>query len=322
MTPRSFARVALASALLVAAACAKTPPPDPRYRPVESVLEVIAVLRLHVDDDTYRFPPATDFTGRNVYRSSLLRLENLERTQADALRAGHMDEVIAFSKARALERLRAFQLAAATYRSVAERNGELAQEARRSAAVCDALDEAARSGFDPDRPPGETPVGPEPRDGESVVAAAERRVALLQALRPDVVGTHYEHVVDEEIERADVGRASWFVAARRLTPDGDVRALSELQRVAMTHKDSKLASRHLLSLADLFASLAEEYVEMHPPEGMLFDPATFQELVDSTSRLYDAVGRQDGTPEKLEASQRLEAFLAFTLRVDRDRFTP
>ena len=48
------------------------------YSPTESVIEVIAVLRRHVPDDTYRLPPATDFGGRNVYRASLLRLENLE----------------------------------------------------------------------------------------------------------------------------------------------------------------------------------------------------------------------------------------------------
>jgi hypothetical protein len=34
------------------------------------------------------------------------------------------------------------------------------------------------------------------------------------------------------------------------------------------------------------------------------------------------VANQDGAPEKLEANQKLESFLAFTLRVDRDRFTP
>ena len=34
--------------------------------------------RRHVPDDTYRFEPARDFTDRNVYRSILLRLENLE----------------------------------------------------------------------------------------------------------------------------------------------------------------------------------------------------------------------------------------------------
>jgi hypothetical protein len=308
--------------LVLGAACAK-PPPDPRYRPAESLLEIIAVLRLHVPDDTYRFEPARDFTGRNVYRSSLLRLESFETAHADAIRAGHMDDVIAFSKGRALERLRAFDLASASYARAAERNGELAQEARRSAAVCDALDEAARSGFDPDRPREQSPLDAmEPRDAAGVTAAAERRIALLEALRGEVAGTHYVAVIDEEIERADVARAHWFVASRRLAPDGDVRALGELQRITMKHRESKLANRHLIELADLYANLAEEYVAMHPPEGMLFDPATFQELVDSASRIYEVVGRQDGTPEKLEASQRLEAFLAFTLRVDRDRFTP
>jgi hypothetical protein len=320
---RPLARLAAAAlALALASACAK-PPPDPRYRPAESLLEIVAVLRLHVPDDTYRFEPARDFTGRNVYRSSLLRLESFEKAHGEALRAGHMDEVIAFSKGRALERLRAFDLASASYQRAAERSGELAQEARRSAALCDALDEAARSGFDPDRPREQAPVdADEPRDAAGVAAAADRRIALLEALRPEAQGTHYAYVIDEEIERADVARAHWFVAARRMTPDGDVRALGELQRVSMRHRESKLANRHLLELADLYARLAEEYVAMHPPEGMLFDPATFQELVDSASRIYEVVGRQDGTPEKLEASQRLEAFLAFTLRVDRDRFTP
>ncbi len=59
----------------------------------------------------------------------------------------------------------------------------------------------------------------------------------------------------------------------------------------------------------------------HPAEGLLFDPPTFQELVDAASRLYQSVAAQDGTPEKLAATQRLEAFLAFTMKVDRDRFT-
>ena len=93
---------------------------------------MVAVLRRHVPDDTYRFEPARDFTGRNVYRSSLLRLESLETRQADALRAGHLDGVIAFAKGRALERLRAFDLAAEAYRIAADREPEL--RAKRSGA--------------------------------------------------------------------------------------------------------------------------------------------------------------------------------------------
>ena len=36
--------------------------------------------------------------------------------------------------------------------------------------------------------------------------------------------------------------------------------------------------------------------------------------------LRSMLAARDGSPEKLEASRKLEAFLAFTLQVDRDRF--
>ena len=101
-----------------------------------------------------------------------------------------------------------------------------------------------------------------------------------------------------------------------------MRAIAELQRVATQHRDSKNKNRHMLALADLYAAMAQEYAESRPPESLWFDPASFQEMVDSASQLYEAVANQDGTPEKLEAARRLEAFLAFTLQVDRDRFTP
>ena len=61
-------------------------------------------------------------------------------------------------------------------------------------------------------------------------------------------------------------------------------------------------------------------MDSRPPESLWFDPVVFQDLVDAASRLYEAVTNQDGAPEKLEAARRLEAFIAFTLRVDRDRF--
>jgi hypothetical protein len=311
---------ALLAAAGLVAGCRSTPSSDPRYRPSENLLEVVAVLRRHVPDDTYRFEVARDFSGRNVYRASLIRLENLERVHADALRAGHMDGVIAFSKGRALERIRAFELAAGHYRRAAQLEEALASEALESAAACDVLAEAAAVGFDLGRP--RRPEDPEPpRDPEGVLEAYDARIALLEALEPDHLGDHYRHVIREEVERADLARARYFVASRRVLPDGNVRALGELQRVIVRHRDSKNANRHLLELADLYADLAMEYAEAHPPESMAFDPTSFQDLVDAASRLYEAVANQDGTPEKLEAARRLEAFLAFTLRVDRDRFS-
>ena len=305
-----------AGAWLVLLACAAGcghPEPDPRYRPTESVLEAVAVLHHHVPDDTYRFPPAQDYTGRNVYRSTLIRLENLERAYAPALESGVLDDVIAFAKGRALERLRAYDLAATSYRRAAQRPGELRAEAERSAALCDALNEAVRLGPDEDAGEG---------DLASRLAALDARSARLTELLGQAGETHYRVIIEEEIEHAQVARARLLVATRPLSPDGDVRALAALQQLVVDQRESKLANAHLMRLADLYAVLAHEYVDAHPPASLDFDPPRFEELVDAAARLYGSVANQDGAPEKLEAGQKLEAFVAFTLRVDRDRFSP
>jgi len=317
------ARAVLAVVLVALGCAAKPHPVAPQYQPVASVLEVVATLRRHLPDDTYRFQPGLDFSGRNIYRASLIRLESIESVHADSLRAGNLDDVIAYSKARALERLRAYDLAAESHRRAAEHDGPLRDEARKAASLDDGLAEAIQIGYDPDRPlrPGARPT-PAPSDPNSAIADYDRRQGLLDALGDEANGTFLESVVKEEVERTDVTRAHYFVARRNLGPDGNVRALAELQRVMTRHRDSKNANRHMLALADLYAAMAEEYVEERPPESLFFDPPAFQELVDSASQLYEAVANQDGTPEKLEAARRLEAFLAFTLRVDRDRFSP
>lgn len=315
---------ALAACLVLALpACAGTPEPDPRHRPTTSVLEVVAVLQRHVPDDTYRFEPARDFTGRNVYRASLLRLENLEKLHAESLRAGSLDDVIAFAKARALERIRAYELAAGFYREAAEREGELRPEARRSAAVNDALAEAKALLEAARQPPRPARDGAVPLlDPEARLAAFDPPEALLQAMEQDVRGTHHAAVVREELERIQAARAQFLAASRRLLPAGNVRALAAHQKLVQQHRESKHANDHLLALADLYAGLAEEYVVAHPPESLSFDPPRFEELVEAAARLYEAVANQDGAPEKVVAGRRLEAFLAFTLQVDRDRFSP
>jgi tetratricopeptide (TPR) repeat protein len=319
----SHLRITLPLVLALLAACRSTPEVDPRYRPAENVLEVVAVLRRHVPDDTYRFPPARDFTGRNVYRSSMLRLESIERVHADALRAGHMDGVIAFAKGRALERMSAYDLAKEAYLLAAENDPVLKVEALHSADVCAALDEAIRIG-----PPveeiegGNAALRVSRADPEAVLANFEERVAKLEELGEVVAGTHHYYIVEEEIERADIARAQYFAGLRKVLADGDVRAVAETQRVVVRHAHSKNLNRRLLALADLYADLAVEYADGNPPAGLTFDPARFQELIDAGTRLYEIVAHQDGTPEKLEASRRLEAFLAFSLAIDNDRFTP
>jgi hypothetical protein len=312
----------LASAVGVGCTNYKKRKLETEYGPTESVVEVVAVLRRHIPDDTYRFPPATDFTGRNVYRSSLLRLESLERLHADAIRSGYMDPAIAFAKGRALERLRAYDLAAQHYRRTARFEGDLQTLALSSASICERIAEATRIGIDlqnPLDPAGDAQL--RSTDPEEVIAALEERAALLGLLLPEVADSHYAYVVKEEIERADEIRASYFVEMRFALPDGQVRAVAELQRLASRHQPSKNRLKHILKLARFYDTLAHEYVRATPPESLQFDPATFQEIIDPASQLYQAVASQDGTPEKLEAQRRLEAFLAFTLQVDQDRFT-
>jgi hypothetical protein len=296
------------------------------YGPAQSVLEVVSMLRRHVPDDTYRFAPATDFTGRNVYRSSLLRLENIERLHAESLKAGHMDAVIAFAKARALERLRAYDLAVTYYVFAAERDEILREEALRSSAICAELAEIVSVGIDLMDPiPAETASPAFDLDTNQVVAGLDLRISLLTDLLDQTRAEkepHFGFVIREEIERADVTRARYFAALRSVLSDGSVIAVSESQRVIMRHAPSKNRNLHLISLADLYADLATEYVQANPPESLRFDPPRFRELVDAASRIYQSVAIQDGTPEKIEAARRFEAFLAFTLKVDRDRFTP
>lgn len=317
---------------------------EAQYGPTEGILEAVAVLRRHVADDTYRFPPARDFTGRNVYRASLLRLESLERAEASALSSGYLDGVIAFAKARALERLRAFDLAAEHYRESARLSDELRTSAIASAEVCERLVSALAIGIDFVDPAAESGVPARPIEPDAVRAALDERVTRLSILLdelsdeararagdgsagagnaeggPDADRSHYRYVVQEEIERADVVRARYFVEIRPVVEDGAVLALQELQRVATRHGGSKNRLRHLLRLGDFYADLAREYLDAVPPESLRFDPAHFRELADAAIQLYELVGSHDGRPEKLEATRNLEAFLALTLTIDADRF--
>jgi hypothetical protein len=289
------------------------------YAPSETVIEVVAVLRRHVPDDTYRFPPARDFSGRNVYRASLLRLESLEKLHAGALKAGHLDPVIHFSKARALERLRAYDLAAQHY-DRARTSEVLRDDADRGAHLTAAIAAALRIGISL-----QDPMSPEamlPLDPDDVMAGLDQRVSVLSTLLGSAPPPPFPAILREEIERADIIRARYFTAVRQVHQDGNLRAVAEWQRVIARHGPSKLERRHMIEAADLYADLAQEYVVARPPESLDFDPPMFRELVDGATHLYEAVAREDGTPEKLEASRSLEAFLAFTLQVDHERFTP
>lgn len=293
---------------------------ESEYSPSEGILETVSVLRRHVPDDTYRFPPAVDFTGRNVYRASLLRLENLERADSDAIRSGYLDPVLTFAKARALERLRAYDLAAQHYQECARHPGELRELALASSAVVTRIAESISIGIDLADPFGKTGLTPLSIDAERVRITLDDRMARLSVILDDVRETHYRWIIQEEIERTDIVRAFYFDKMRAVLEDGSLVALQEYQRVVTRHGSSKNRLRHILRLADYYVRLSREYLAAVPPESLGFDPARFRELSDAAIQLFELVASHDGRPEKLEATRSLEAFLALTLSIDVDRF--
>ncbi len=298
-----LARLALAGFALLAAACASTPEQDPFYRPTEDALEVVAALRLHVDDDTYRFPVARDFSGKNVFRAAFTRLERLEEIYREKFRAGYLTDVLLFAKGRALERIVEYDLAAQHYARVAALESPMRDEAEKARGINARLAEARA-------------LVPEPAaDPEAALALFDERARRLEQLLAETQSTHYAFVAHEEIERADRARAEYFDARRRLEPGLEVVALQQYQRLVQRHAESKDRNRHLIDLADLYASLSRHYITRVPPTSLDFDPAAFDEYAFGATRLYEAVSQQDGAVEKIEASRKLEAFLAFTLQV-------
>ncbi len=304
---RRIVGVALGLAL-ASAACSSAPPAsDPRYRPTESVLEVAATLRLHIDDDTYRRQPARDFTGKNIYRASFSRLESLETSYASKFRSGYLQDVIWFAMARSAERMTEYELANKLYAKVATLDSELAQPAMRGSEISAELARAIVLEPKPEASP------------QQALDVYASRLAILDQLLPEVRGTHFEFIVREERERADHARARWFGARRRLDRSLDTTALQAYQQLVQNHPESKNRSRNLLELAGFYEELARDYVERCPAISLCFDSATFDEYTFSASRIYESVSQQDGSIEKIEAARKLEALIAFILRVYDDK---
>jgi len=271
------------------------------------VLEVASLLRLHVDDDTYRFQPARDVTGKNVYRAAFARLESLEEIHSDKFASGYLLDVIWFAKGRALERLGEFDLAARHYQRVAELTSPLAQAAVRGRSICEKLALERGVAFGP------------AVDPQELLEQYDSRRARLEKLLDEVGESHYRPVIREEIERLDRELADYFAARSELDPGLDSLALQLEQQVVQDHRESKLHGRHLIALADFYSDLSRRYVRRLPATALDFDPAVFDEYANGATRIYEAVAQLDGRAEKLEAARKLEAFLAFSLQVYDER---
>ena len=293
--------VCLISGLL--ASCGKAPETAPRYEATEGILEVVSVLRLHIEDDTYRFPPARDFTGKNVYRASLNRLESLEEAYAQKLASGYLLDVVLFAKGRALERIREYHLAARHYQRVSVMESALVGPASIGDEICSRL--LAASTLAP---------GAESTAEEALRVFDERRAAL-EGLLAEVAETHYVFVVMEELERADAARASDFAVRARANPLLDQLALDQFRAlVAKPSEQPQSLPPSTRSRGLLRGPLASIRSRGHAGISAVRSRDLRRVRLQHT-RLYETVSQQDGAVEKVEATRKLEAFLAFQLQV-------
>lgn len=262
------------------------------FAPYEDVLEVVAELTWHLRDDVYRFPPAKDPTGHDVYRLSLHRLENWEKRFPGRLR-----DVTSFARAEALERLGGYAGARDLYAKVAALPSPLAARAAEGATRAGAFADAAAM------PEGGT-------DLDATLTALRAKLDAWAALLGRYGGTPFEPVVLVEEERLERRTARLVVEHRRLLDDGAATAERSLRFLVEKHADSRLLADHILRLADLYADLARDYVENHE-RPLDFREGDFVSRADRALDIYRKVAMWDGAPEKPEAQARFTAFDAY-----------
>lgn len=283
---------ALLSSLLVLTPAAADDATGP-FAPYEDLLQVLGGLTWHLRDDLYRFPPAKDPTGYDVFKLSLGRLEAWEKRFPSRL-----PDVTDFARAEALERLGDYGAATAAYDAVAARaDSPLAARARGEAEQVRAFADAAAL----------------PEDDP----ALERRLELLRAkldawgaLVTRTAGTPRHTLALVEEERLEEHAARLVVAYRHVLADGDGAAERSLRFLIEKHGASKRLPAHVLALGDLYAAQTREYVQAHD-RPLAFDAREFTRHCDRALDAYQKVADWDGVPEKPEAAARFAALEAY-----------
>ena len=83
------------------------------FAPYEDLLEVLAPVTWHLNDDLYRFPPPRDPTGHDLLQLSLARLDGWQKRFPSSF-----PDVTMFARAQILERLSEYQRANDAYKQV------------------------------------------------------------------------------------------------------------------------------------------------------------------------------------------------------------
>ena len=267
--------------------------------PHESILTVIAELKIFLGQDPYRQAPGQDLNGRNIFRVSLERLDALQ-SLTDAARYG---DVLAFARGECLERLgdwpqaqKAFAAAAQTSSSLARLAAQRAENAGKLAGLL-----------------GHHETNPTLDGYLNDLDVRERALREWLAAAPP---WPYDAYLRQSLENLQEERAR-MLFMNRLVLDGAVaKALAAARKLVDEHPQSYRASDHWLFLGSFYETLARDWNGVNRPEGMTprLDEG-WSGWIEQARQAYRHVAQTDGDPAKLEGQARLRALDAYALRI-------
>jgi hypothetical protein len=286
----------LALLLALGSAACRHPADPAEATPVEAdtLTRVVAELRMHLRDDTYRQPRPRTADGRDLFAGILWKLDRLQQDRGVAPdQWQNADYVIEFARARVLEKQRRFADAQHAYERVGAQAGAMQQASREAAQGVGRLAALAEETRDP---------------ALDELAWLEQRARVWNDLAWEMRASRWEPLAQEEAEAWEMLRVE------RLATAGQLEAAIEAGRkLAERHRHSKLYARHLIALGDLHADAARALeVEKRVRSSQLELEVRREDLIERAFSAYELASEARAAEDRLSALARIEA-----LRADR-----
>ena len=286
--------------------CTKTVKINERYKPYKNLLEILSDFRRHLNDDTYRFLPAKDITGKNIYKATLIRLKNYQE-----IHPGYMEDMISFSMAKAFEKLHDYEQAVFHYEKLLNTKSRLEDEARKNINICADFLRLIEKNRKRKKDLSEKTI-------EENLKSFDNVLKRWDTLNKRYKNTPYEFLSKEEEEKVDVEKIDFIVKNRYKLTNGVNLAIIGYNQLIEKHKESKKIYSHIIKFGNLYNTLSKEYVAEYNPRGLSFDISEFNKLAHSALDLYGIVASKDGIPEKVEAKGMIESYQAYIEKIRRE----
>lgn len=294
--------------LVLIVGCAKSVKIEERYQPHKNLLEILSDFRRHLDDNTYRFLVAKDITGKDIYKATLIRLENYEKAYP-----GYMEDIVTFSKAKAFEKLHDYEKAISNYQKLIGTKSKLENQANKNINICSDFlrvikkDRKRRSELD----------NSDNGNLQEELKAFDSVLQRWNILNLKYKGTPYEFLAKEEEEKLDMAKIDFIVKNRDKLPDGIALSVIGYNQLIEKHRESKYIYSHILKFANLYNSFSREYVARNDPGSLSFNIEEFNQLANRALGLYEIVAGKDGISEKIEANGMIKSLHAYVEKIRR-----